>query len=79
MNIKIPVPLNEEKDELQLGETIQRNAVENRDTNVLYLENVGPFGLEQQRLALEKATRLKAAREAALAIGEGTSQQRSTP
>lgn len=74
-NTRIPVPLNDEEDELQLGETLKRSKVEKRAPNVPYLENVGPLGLEQQWMALKEATTLKAAREAALTRGEGTSQQ----
>lgn len=45
-NIMILVPLNEEKEEIQLRETLQCSIVEKRAPNVPYLENVGLSGLK---------------------------------
>lgn len=45
-NTQIPIPLNDKEEELQLSETLEHNMVEKRAPNVLYLENVGPLGME---------------------------------
>lgn len=71
---KIPIPLNEDEEKLQLHETLQRSTMERRVTNVSYLEDVEPLGFEQQRLALEEVARLKAAKKTTFAQGEGTSE-----
>lgn len=52
---RILIPLTEEEEERQqLQETLQLNTIEKRAPPVPYLENVGPFRLEQQRKVLEK-------------------------
>lgn len=44
---RIPIPLNNEEEKLQLRETLQHNTIEKRTPPVPYLENVGLTGLEQ--------------------------------
>lgn len=72
----IPVPLTDEKEQLQLRKTFQCSTIEKRAPNVPYVEGVGSSGLEQQRKVMEKAAQRKAMTEAARARGEGTSAQR---
>lgn len=75
----IPVLLIDEKERQQLQETLQRSTNERRATNVPFHHGVGPFGLELQKKALEKATKRKATMEAARAQCEGISSQGEVP
>lgn len=78
-NRNISIPLTEEVEERKLRETLQRNTVEKRAPPAPYFENVGPLGLELQRMTLKKAVKRKAQMEAARARGEDTSAQGRVP
>lgn len=74
-NTRISIPLTKEEEERQLREMLQRCIVEKRAPHVPHLKNVGPSGLELQRMALEEAMMRKTRIETARARGEGTSAQ----
>lgn len=79
LGTRILVPLNNEKEKLQLKETLQRSTVEKRLPPVPYLENIGPLREELLRMALEEAGKRKVKREAVRAKSDHTSSQGGVP
>lgn len=74
----IPFPLTEEYEAQQINETLKRNIVEKRATDIPYLEGVGPSVFKQQERELQLAAKRKADLKDAKASGEGTYAQGDT-